>query len=488
MKKLLLYLLCALSCNLDSMNLDSLSQGKRISGAVIAEHFAPGRQLQINLDAEARLQDLLDHQDRGFRAKLQKVILEPIDSVSKKEPSVKEVQEQIRLKRRDFAACCEISRKDVEHNVVVVLKDYTGDANSAIYERYLAQEYARAIDEKARDALGVLDGIYQSQLDQALRREKAQAKAKSRPFRIGISLFTNVAKDAREDFPQAAAAVGVCAVVLPYIPIKTREKLEEGLGSAIVTYPGSAATSLGLLFAGWQTIKYGMRYFSYKQEVSQLESQIKSNQDLFYVDVKEPFVAQVPFILQSARESATIARLEHQVQSLAVNSAIAQQLLEQQAVSLQSLETFARAHGVSFQDVIRKLDKVGAGQVTLAAGFGLLQKQGVDQRKQLQDVSDNVQDVKSDMEEIKEMLKAGHPSREHRSASDAGCAALLVQPQAACNKSTSAFFAQHFGIITSQPTQTASAKNLSGLQSAFSSRVLSSQGAPVVPKQSVELQ
>ena len=460
-----------------------------ISGRVVLERGVSffGRQSQIDDRAKTRLQHLLDHEEDGLRAKLQKVISSQDTLAQVANASLQEEQDRFRLKRAAFEQTLMLTRQDLAQKAILVLKDFNVDAAGGVYERYLTHEYADAIDEKAQEVFQSLRELESRALHAALEREKGKLKDESRPFRFGTSLFTNVVKDVQEDVPKVAPLAGVCAVAVQYVPIKTREKVEEGVGTVITKYPVSAAGSLALLFTAWQAIKYGTRYFAYAHKASVLDRQVQEGlSSVCAIKIKQPFVDQVPHILQCARESATIARLEHEVQQLAVSSSKSQQLLEAQCLSLQSLQTFARAHGVSLQDALRRLDEVCAWHKNLQrdiAGHG----------EQLQQIGKDVNTILRFLSsEDSSSLQA---AREHRSAS------VIDVPDEAGRSSDSGVgmpvvkmrTGSQGGFLIDMMFPEQSARRLGYAASAFSAppgkdRAQSSSGAPVVPQEFVKLQ
>lgn len=427
MKHFLLCLLAFISYDLYS------AAPAGVSGSLIASRFsspAAGgvftQQNQIDQNAKVRLDLLLDHEQDGLAATLHKAVASYYSLMQSDTQSLQQEQDRFRLKRTEFEQALRIAREDLVRKAIIVLKDFNVDAGGDVYERYLTHEYADAMDEKAQKAFDVLRKIESAALQEACKKEIEKAYAASRPLQLGSSLITNVVQDAREDFSRIAPVAGACALAMPYMPLKTREKVEEGVGSVIIKHPGSAAASLAFLFAGWQAVKYGTRYFLYINQASALEKQV--NQELrsvYAIESKQPFVDQVPFILQSARESATIARLEWEVQSLVVSSARAQQLLEGQGISLQSLQAFAQAHGASLQDVRRIVDEVRAGQATYARGLLLMGKRFSEQQAALDAVAFDTQATREDVQAILRAVTrddaGSQAAREHRSASDVAC-------------------------------------------------------------------
>ena len=370
MKKLLIFLMLVISSNIEE--------------ASVAQGAGVGRSTQIDESAKARLQLLLDNKRDGFSAKLQKVI-----SATSEQLSLQELQQRAFLKKHEFETMCSLATQDVQQRAVIILKDYNVDAGNA-YQEYLEGEYADSIHAKAQEALKALQDHQESQVQAALQREKDTAYVASRPLKLGRSLLTNIVYDAREDFSKAAVITGAGAVALPYVPVKTREKLEEGVGSVLVKHPGYAAASLAVVFAGWQGIKYGMRYLSYRNQAADFEAQAQSVQLEPEWNEKAVFLAFVPGILQSARDGATIVHLVKSSQSAQQELKRLSGLVEQQDRSLQSLQTFAQAHGASLEGVREKLGEVCARQQAHMQTLGSLCSEFGNQRSDIRDIKKGV--------------------------------------------------------------------------------------------------
>ena len=340
---------------------------------------------EIDLRAKARLRLLLEDERNGFSAKLKALIPQ-----TPQQFSLQELQQAASLKKQEFEITCQLATQEVSQKAGIILKDYNVD--NGPYSQYLQETFADSMQQKFLAALHELQVYQNHQVQAALKREKDTAYNASRPLKLG-NLITNVGKDAREDFSTIAPVVGAGAVALQYAPIKTREKIEEGIGNALVKHPGYAAASLAALVAGWQGVKYGMRYVTYRNQAADLEKKARAIKFVPEWNQKNVFEAQVPGIVQSAREGATIVRLEHEVCTLSRNSSLAQQelsrmasLVEQQDRSLQSLQTFAQAHGASLGSVREKLSEVCERQKAHTQNLGQLCSEFGDQRSDIRDI------------------------------------------------------------------------------------------------------
>lgn len=379
---------------------------------------------EIDLRAKERLRFLLEDPTNGFGAKLQALIPQ-----TPQQGSLQELQQAALFKQQEFETTCRLATQEVNQHVAGILKDF--DVDRASYSQYLQDEYADLIDQKARQALQNLQKYQDRQVKAALKREKDAVYQASRPFRWGSSLVTNIVKDAREDITTVAPIVGAGAVGLQYAPIKTREKIEEGIGSALVQHPGYAAASLAGLIAGWQGVKYGMRYFTYRNQAADLEKKAQAIKLVPEWNQKAIFIAHVPAILQSAREGATIVRLEHEVGSLVRSSQLNEQELRRvadavraQESSLQSLQTLAQAHGASLESVREKLSEVCDRQKAHTQQFGQLSSEFGGLRSDVRDIRTGVgrllaistQDAyasDSDMPESASAIVSGAGARAH---------------------------------------------------------------------------
>ena len=422
MKKILFALMCGLLSSI-------LNCSERLSGSCVAQRFGLQNQPMIDQRAQGRLQQLLDHPEDGLDAKLKKVFPVRNESGFIENISLEDIQNRSAFQKKEVEETARLAIEDVSRKAIIILKDFNVDAGNGAYEAYLKGEYARAIDQKTQSLLHDLHVMHQSELRHAVEIKIDEAKAESRPFRLGKSLFINVVKDAKEDLPKVATIAGACAVAMPYIPLKTREKMEDGVGTTLARHPASAVASLAALIGGWQIVKYVGRYFEFNKKVLDIKSQVKpAMQEPFYGDdtVKKIFIAQVPHILQSARESATVARLEHEMQGLRADNLLAQQRLGQvcelvaaQGLSLQSLQTFAQAHGLSLHEALRKLDDVRVWQENFDTGLTALHAQSANQARALQHVGDDVRAIRAFLEQ--DDSASVRSARQHRSASELGC-------------------------------------------------------------------